>query len=129
MFLGKYRAFFTGKNRIILPKKFRAELGREVNFYLVAGLDGELWGFESREWQKEADRRLSVSITEIIGRRERRVFFGMAEEAKLDGQGRFVLSQELVDVAGLQDEVVLLGCGDHFEIWSSVRYEDEMIHA
>ena len=75
MFLGKYKAFFTGKNRIVLPKKFRAELGSEMNFYLVAGLDGELWGFQSKEWQKEADRRLSVSITEKKVRLERRVFF------------------------------------------------------
>ncbi len=123
MFLGRYKTIFSGRNRIILPKKFRIELGNEVIFYLVGGPDGELWGFRSKEWQIEAEKRLAVSISEASGRNDRRAFFSMAEECQLDGQGRFIIPQSLVDWADLGEEVLLVGCGDHFEIWSQRRFE------
>ena len=117
MFLGSYKTYFTGKNRIVLPKKFRRELGNEDKFYIVRGLDGEIWGFDHSQWQKEAGNRLKVPLTEATGRRLRRRFFSQAEECTLDGQGRFIISKELIEFAGIKDQVLLIGAGDHFEIW------------
>lgn len=124
MFLGRYKTFFSGKNRIILPRKFRLELGQEIVFYLVSGVDGEIWGFRNAEWQLEVQRRLNTPITSAEGRKERRLFFGRAEECELDNQGRFIISQNLVTYAGLREEILLIGCGDHFEIWDAERYRE-----
>lgn len=118
MFLGTYKTYFTGKNRILLPKKFRKELGNEDKFYIVRGLDGELWGFERIEWQKEVEIRLSIPLTDAKGRDQRRRFFSQAEECGLDSQGRFIISKELSEYAEIGNEVLLIGAGDHFEIWN-----------
>lgn len=118
MFLGTYKTYFTGKGRIILPKKFRKELGNDNKFYLVMGLDGEIWGFNTEEWVKEAISRLKVPLNQDFGRVERRKFFSRADECYLDGQGRFILPQEFIDEANLKKEALLIGAGDHFEIWN-----------
>lgn len=124
MFLGTYKFNFSDKNergsssfRILLPKKFRKELGQEEKFYLVSGIDGEIWGFNVKQWRKEAENRLKIPITEARGRILRRGFFSQAEECALDSQGRFIISKELIDYAGIEKEVLLVGGGDHFEIW------------
>ncbi len=122
MFLGRYKTYFTGKNRITLPKKFRKELGSEDRFYIILGQDGELWGFNVYEWQKEAKNVLKLSLTKAEGRMQRRNFFSNTEECLLDNQGRFIISKEFVDFAQIKDEILLLGAGDHFEIWNPVLY-------
>ena len=126
MFLGIHRTYFSGKNRIILPKKFRKELGIEDKFYLVKGLDGEIWGFSKTEWLKEAEKRLSVPITEIEGRVQRRRFFSQAEECILDNQGRFIINGDLLVGSGITNEILLVGAGDHFEIWDPKAWEKVM---
>lgn len=118
MFLGMYKTYFSGKNRIVLPKKFRKELGSEDKFYIVLGLDGEIWGFNIAQWQKEAEKRLELPLSEVEGRDLRRKFFSQAEECFLDSQGRFIISSELIEQAKLSHEVLLVGAGDHFEIWN-----------
>ncbi len=125
MFLGSYITYFTGNNersstsyRLVLPKKFRKELGNTGRFYLVKGLDGEIWGYNEVQWQKEAENRLKIPITELEGRINRRKFFSQAEECVLDTQGRFVISKELVEQLESKSEVLLIGAGDHFEIWN-----------
>lgn len=126
MFLGTYKTYFSGKNRIILPKKFRRELGNEDKFYIVMGLDGEIWGFVADQWQKEVESKLMIPLTEEEGRRQRRTFFPQADECILDSQGRFVLPQEFVEQAAIRDEVLLVGAGDHFEIWNPNLFKKMM---
>jgi len=123
MFLGSYITYFTGKNRLVLSKKFRQELDNDTYFYLIQGQDGEIWGFKRSEWEKESATRLSLPISDPEGRKARRSFFGLAEECQLDSQGRFVISQELVDYAELSNEILMVGAGDHFEIWQRAKFE------
>lgn len=122
MFLGSYKILFSGKNRLILPKKLRKELGTEEIFYIVKGLDGEIWGFNKEEWSKEAGKRMEIPLVEREGRIARRRFFSQADELVLDQQGRFILPQEFVDFAEINDEVLIIGAGDHIEIWSPERF-------
>jgi MraZ protein len=126
MFLGTYKTLFSGKNRVILPRKFRKELEPEDILYIVRGLDGEIWGFNTADWAKEAEKRLNIPLTETKGRVLRRRFFSQAEECLLDSQGRFIISQELIDYAGLLKEILIIGAGDHLEIWEKEKYEEEV---
>lgn len=126
MFLGTYKTYFSGKNRLILPKKFRKELEPETVLYLVKGLDGEIWGFNSIEWLKEAEKRLNIPLTETKGRILRRRFFSQAEECLLDTQGRFIVPPELSASAGLKKDILIIGAGDHLEIWDGQKYKSEI---
>ncbi len=122
MFLGSYKTYFNGKNRLILPKKIRNELGNQEGFYIVMGEDGEIWGLDKGNWDNLIAGVLEKPLSTAEGRAERRRFFSFADECFLDKQGRFILPGEFVEKSNLQEEVMIIGAGDHFEIWNNERW-------
>ncbi len=117
MFLGSFKTFFSGKNRLILPKRFRKELGNEDKFYILLGQNGEIWGFDPKNWFKLTESILKFPLSAEEGRVKRLGLFPRAEECTLDGQGRFILPQEFVENLDFKSEVQIIGAGDHFEVW------------
>lgn len=124
MFLGTYQTRFSGKNRVILPKKFRVQLDKTNQIVLTRGLDGCIWGFAKKDWEKEAKKQLEIPITEQRGRFLRRYIFSEAESLTLDSQGRFIIPPSLLKFAQVQEEVLLVGAGDHFEVWAPNKWQD-----
>lgn len=116
MFLGNYKSKFF-KNRIILPKKFRKEVD-DQEVILTKGLDGCIWGFAKKDWVPQARKQLEKSVFGSQGRFLRRRFFSQAFYVELDHQGRMVIHPSLIDFAQIRKEVLLIGAGDHFEIWN-----------
>ncbi len=125
MFLGSYKTFFSGKNRLILPRKFRKELGNKEKFYILLGENGEIWGFDSRNWDKLTKDILEFPLSTEEGRVKRLMLFPKAQECFLDNQGRFILPQELVESLNFKKEVFMVGAGDHFEVWDLDLWEKE----
>ncbi len=122
MFLGTYRTRFSGKNRIILPKKFREEIsGSEI--ILTKGLDGCIWGFSLKDWEAEARKQLEIPMIEEKGRFLRRQLFGSAQKCELDYQGRFIIDPSLIIFAQIFQEVLFIGAGDHFELWNPKKWK------
>lgn len=132
MFLGEYHTRFTSAGRVILPKKFREGLLGKREIVLSRGLEGCIWGFSLPDFENEAKRQLEVSVTDVRARDLRRYLFSAAESVTLDDQGRFVIPKVLLEYAGLEDEsgnlgigeVVIIGAGDHFEIWNPRAWQE-----
>lgn len=122
MFLGEYRTKFTGQGRVVLPKKLREELGKKQEVILSRGWEGCIWGFEKLVWEEQVRKDLMVPITVKRGRDLRRYLFSAAEKVELDDQGRFIITPQLMEYAHLKDEVVIVGAGNYFEIWSKKRW-------
>jgi MraZ protein len=53
----------------------------------------------------------------------KRIFLGNAMDVELDSTGRILISPELRQGAGITKDTVLLGMGNHFELWDKVSYE------
>lgn len=123
MFLGSFKTYFSGKNRLILPKRFRKELGNNDKFYIFLGENGEIWGFDSENWAKQAESILEIPLSSEEGRLRRLNFFSRADECVLDSQGRFILPLEFVSKTNFKEEVLMIGAGDHFEIWDPEKLE------
>lgn len=118
MFLGEYKTKFTGKSRVVLPKKFRQELkGQEI--ILSRGFESCIWGFDVKDFELEAKKQLETSATEERARYLRRYLFSGSESVELDAQGRIIIPSALLDFASVKREVVIIGAGDHFEIWEN----------
>ena len=125
MFLGEYRTKFTGFGRVILPKKIREEI-LGTKFVLSRGFEGCVWGFTIEGWENETKRQLEVSATDETARKLRRYLFSGSETVELDGQGRFVIPRGLVIYGKLGKEVVIIGAGDHFEVWNTLAWEEHL---
>lgn len=118
MYLGEYRQKFSGHGRLVLPKKFRVELKGEKGIILSRGMDGCIWGFDQNRWQEETAKQLKQSLSDKEARDLRRYTFSAAETVRLDEQGRFVIPNALLQYANLENAAVIIGTGDHFEIWN-----------
>ena len=53
----------------------------------------------------------------------KRIFLGNAMDVEMDATGRVLVSPELREAAGLAKDAVLLGMGNHFELWDKATYD------
>ena len=122
-FTGEYRHNLDAKGRLIIPAKFRDQLGDE--FTVTRSLDGCLAMYASTEWQALEDKLNELPMTNEKARSLKRFLLGSAAACELDKQGRILLPQVLRDRAGLDKDITLLGVGDHIEIWNTSTYEEK----
>jgi len=116
MFLGEYQPNITEGNRIALPKKLREQVvGEEV--VLSKGFEKCVFLYDKADWEKEWEKQIDNPITDAKTRQLKRYVFSGAVSAVLDDQGRVVVPQALRSYAGLEKEVVVIGAGDHMELW------------
>ena len=125
MFFGEYKLKFTGKGRVLLPRKMRDEVaGKQI--VLSRGFDGCIFGYDLESWEKEAKKQLEVSNTEERARYLRRYMFSASVSVELDSQGRFVIPSALLIFAKLKRDIVIIGAGDHFEVWNHDNWTKQL---
>ncbi len=122
VFFGEYSVSFTAPGRIVLPKKLRELLKGNI-FVLTKGFDFCLAGYDKEDWEGRAKALLHVPLLEKENLEKRRFLFSSAVYLEIDEQGRFVISRNLLQYAGLHEKVLIIGIGDHFEIWEEKRWE------
>ena len=107
MFMGEYNHTIDAKGRLIVPSKFREQLGDE--FVVTKGLDGCLFVYDNTEWKKFEEKLQALPLTNQNARKFSRFFLAGASACEVDRQGRILLPSVLRDFAGLEKEVVLVG--------------------
>jgi len=121
VFFGEYQLSFTAPGRIVLPKKMRELLKGNI-FILTKGFDFCLSGFDRDDWENRTQALMQVSILEKENLEKRRFLFSSTVYLEIDEQGRFVIPKSLLEYAGLNGKVVIVGVGDHFEIWNQDKW-------
>ena len=122
MFMGEYNHSIDAKGRMIVPAKFREQLGHE--FVVTKGLDGCLFVYTSEEWHNIEEKFRNISMTSKDARKFSRFFFAGAASCELDKQGRILVPQTLREFAGLDKDVVLTGNLNRIEIWSKEKWSE-----
>jgi len=129
LFLGEYRVNFSGQGRIVIPKKIREALGNTKTFTLTKGFDRCLSGYRNNEWEKGAEDLTGPSILEAQKIEMKRHLFSSASPLDIDDQGRIIIPKTLLEYAGLQgQDVIVIGVGSYFEIWSPLRWGEYSRH-
>lgn len=121
MFIGTYNHTLDEKGRLIIPSKFREELGSE--FVITKGLDGCLFAYNNTEWKAFEDKLRALPVTSKDARNFQRYMLGGAGNVEIDKQGRVLIPANLRDHAKLDKDVVLLGVGTRIEIWDQATHE------
>jgi len=125
MFLNQYQHSFDDKGRLTIPSKFR-ELPEE-GAVVVQGLDRNLMVLPHPVFEVLYDRLMAMNLADPTARLLRRIILGNALRVSPDGAGRILLSQNLKEYADLKTEVVFVGQGDYFEIWSPEHWNEQEI--
>jgi len=125
MFLNQYQHSFDDKGRLTIPSKFR-ELPAE-GAYVVQGLDRNLMVLPPPVFQLLYDRLMAMSLTDPTARLLRRIILGNALRVTPDSAGRILLSTNLKEYASLKENVVFVGQGEYFEIWSPELWKEQEV--
>lgn len=116
MLMGEFHHNIDDKGRLIIPSKFRYELGEK--FIITRGLEKCLFVYSLDEWAKIIDRLKSLPFTNKDARNFTRFFLSGAAECEFDKQGRINITSPLVNYAGLTSKCVIIGANDRLEIWA-----------
>jgi len=121
MMMGEFHHNIDDKGRLIIPSKFREELGED--FIITRGLDGCLFVYANTEWDKVVSKLKGLPFTKKDARSFIRFFLSGATAAMFDKQGRVNVSLPLTEYAGLNKECVIIGVNDRLEIWAKEKWE------
>lgn len=122
MLMGEYHHNIDEKGRLIIPSKFRNDLGEK--FIITRGLDKCLFVYSEEEWNKLIAKLKTLPFTNKDARNFTRFFLSGATVCEFDRQGRINISSSLVSYANLTKECVIIGANDRLEIWSEELWDN-----
>lgn len=115
MISGEYSHNLDSKGRVIIPSKFRKQLGEK--FVITKGFDNCLFVYSSKDWSNFEKKLSSLSLTNKDARNVSRFFVGSAIDTTFDKMGRILINSSLKEYANIEKEVVIVGMIDRVEIW------------
>ena len=119
MFMGEYNHTIDAKGRLIVPTKFREQLGEA--FVIAKGNDGCLAIYTNEDWEAFSKKLQALPATKD-NRTYVRTIVGGATSVETDKQGRVLVPGSLREYAGLDKDVVLAGVIDKIEVWDKERW-------
>ena len=121
MFIGEYQHTLDIKGRVIIPSRFREDLGD--GFVMTKGLDNCLFLYPRNEWSILEEKLKTLPLTNRDARAFIRFFFSGAAECIIDKQGRVLIPSNLREHAKLGKDVVVIGVSTRMEIWSKEEWD------
>jgi MraZ protein len=120
MFTGTYTPKLDDKGRLFLPAKFREAMGEGL--VITRGQERSIDVRTASDFADFTEKFKHASQTDARLRGYGRMLFGLASEQDLDKQGRFTITPELRQYAGLSRECVVIGIYDRIEIWEPASW-------
>jgi len=120
MYRGATSLNLDAKGRLAMPTKHRDAMQQECdgNLVLTAHPHRCLLLYPQPAWEPIQAKMMALSSFDPKSSALQRLLVGFAEDISLDAAGRMLVSPVLRDFAGLSKEVMLVGQGTHFELWS-----------
>lgn len=121
MFFGTYEHTLDDKNRLVIPRKMREELGAKI--VILKGFEGSLSVYKEEDFVRYAEEVNRLPYNKKSSRDYIRVQLSSASDSEVDKQGRTIIPPYLMKKYSIGKEVVVIGVGNHIEIWDKKEYE------
>lgn len=122
MFMGEFQHNIDAKGRLIVPAKFREQLGEK--FVVTRGMDGCLFGYPMSEWEQLEEKLKEMPLAKKDARTFVRFFYSAATECEIDKQGRINIPGTLRTHAFLEKGCVIIGVSNRIEIWNETKWQE-----
>jgi MraZ protein len=124
-FKGQEQYSIDNKGRVNIPAKMRKSISPEANdtFTITRGLEDCVVAYPLDEWKKYEEKFVSLNQYDPKNRYFLTKILQWAEDVSLDGQQRVTISKKLLDFAGIENKVVIVGMVDHIEFWNPDKFE------
>lgn len=132
LFLSTYTNRIDKKGRVSVPASFRAELTGEAFQGLVlfkSNTHACLEGFPKSHMEQINSRLDHFDMFSAAQDDLATAIFGSAVQLPLDGDGRIILPEELLNFAGMADQASFVGMGAKFQIWCPRKFADRQLAA
>ncbi len=128
MFQGATGLNLDAKGRLAVPTKHREPLqaGPESKLVLTAHPHRCLLLYPAQAWEPIRARIMTFSSFDPQLSLWKRLLVGFAEDLELDASGRLLISPELRKFAAFERQLMLVGQGSHFELWSEQAWEKQL---
>lgn len=134
--MSKQMSFFKGqetysiddKGRVNVPTKMRKSIAPEAadTFVLTRGVDKCIVGYPMNEWRKYEEQFAKLNQYNEKDRFFLRMILSWSEEVEMDAQQRVSLPKRLIEFAGIDKKVTIVGMIDHIEFWQPEEFERYM---
>ena len=121
MFFGSFTHTLDEKGRLMIPRKMREELGYKV--YIMQGFEGSLSVYTENRYVLLSEEFSKLPFNVRKNRDYLRAQFATTYDMDVDKLGRVQLPTALLKKFGISRNVIVLGMGDHIEIWDAAKYE------
>ncbi len=124
-FKGQETYSIDAKGRVNIPSKMRKSLLPEANdtFTVTRGTDNCVVAYPLNEWKAYEEKFSKLNQYDEKNRYFLRRLLMWAEEVALDSQQRIMIPKKLLDFAGIDKKVTIIGVADHIEFWNPDEYE------
>ncbi len=125
-FKGMHEYSVDVKGRINIPARLRKYVSSDANdtFVITRGMDQCLFIYPLDEWNKLEQTIRALNPSDPKGRYFMRTFLQYATESQLDGQSRISIPKELLQLAAIDKDVLILGVLEHIEVWNPAVYKE-----
>lgn len=127
MFIGSFKYSVDSKGRVSIPAKLRKYLTPEANdtFILTRGTAQCIDVYPMDNWKELAANKLNqLNSFDPKEAMFIRMFLQEAAEDKLDSQSRLLIPKTLIDYAGIEKDIFILGAVKKIEFWNPGKYEE-----
>ena len=122
MLMGEFHHSIDEKKRLIIPAKFRSELGEK--FVVTRGIEKCLYVYSMSEFETIVDKLKTIPFTKSDARQFMRFFLSGATTVEFDKQGRITIPTTLTNYASIIKDCIVVGTGDRLEIWSDSSWDE-----
>jgi len=126
MFIGSFKYSVDAKGRVSIPAKLRKYVNPEANdtFILTRGTAQCIDVYPMDNWKELAANKLNqLNSFDPKEAMFIRMFLQEAAEDKLDSQSRLIIPKSLMDYAGIEKDIFILGAVKKIEFWNPEKYE------
>ena len=122
VFFGKYSHSLDDKGRLVIPRKMRDDLGSKI--FIMKGFDGALAVYQQSAFERLMKEIETLSFNKKENRDYLRIRLASIVELEVDKMGRVQIPTAILAKYHIGKDVVVLGSGDHIEVWDEKSYED-----
>ena len=126
-FFGTYNRTLDEKNRLSIPSKIRNLLTDKI--YALKGFENCISLYNESEFEKLNEKLNSYSFNQSSQRAFIRSIYASICEFEIDKVNRISIPVEMINKYALEKDVVIVGSGNHIEVWSKKLWEDYIAKA
>ncbi len=122
MFFGKYESNLDEKGRVVIPSKFREEIGEKL--YLIKGFEGCVSLYKEEDFINFIEKLKRLQYEKSKVRQYQRLLLESVVELTIDKHGRVLVPTRTLKEYEISSKVTIVGVINHLELWDSIKYDN-----